>query len=827
MNFSPFTSLADASPTMGDIVANFVTACINDPIFIFMTGIVLLALFIWYMGAESDRVKRNTGTLFLVSLCSFCLISLFTNKIRLGIDINGGVSFTLEVKPNIIDGKPVALTSFAMEQACNTINERLNATGANEVAIMPQGENKILIQIPVTDKEKIDEQREIITKIAHLELLPVHPHNDQLVAQGIERTPGWDLFIREYTDDNTGQPRTEKLFLSKRSQLSGKDIKNSAVDYSRRGYVNVVLSQNGADKMWAITNEMVKGHDRLAIVLDGKVVSAPVVQSNLSKSFSISGLDGPGEAEQLVKVLSNPLTNEIVISGEQSVSAVLGHAALAQGETAGVVGLLICFVFMLTYYRFAGLVAIFALIINAIILLGCMSMFGFVLTLPGIAGIILTLGVAIDANVLIYERLREEKESGRPILVALRNSFDKAFSAIFDSNITSLITAVILFYMSSGSIKGFAVTLTVGIISSMIGALVGTRVLFYWAERVKLLNNMNFLNLFKNVNRIDFMGKRKIAVTISIILAVAAIASGFIKQEQCLGIDFTGGASITYNVPMIEDADGNQKEADVDFKSIEHKLKTLSLSKEANVQEFKTPTEGTIIIIRCGDNANENADNIEDDDVKKITSMIAADYSVLLEGGEPSIERVGALLGKEFLLKSVYALIAGIIGMLIYLAVRYEWSFAAAALLSTVHDVILVLGILILSGGQMNIIHVGAILTIAGYSINDTIIIFDRIREQLRFADPDEDITRLINDAINSTLSRTILTSTSTMAALASLYFFGGPALQDFSITILIGVAIGTYSSIYIAPPAIIWFSRKRSVHDEIRETMEMEMGNR
>lgn len=800
MNFSPFTFLADFQ-SKGSF------NLFNEPIFIFLLGLSLLSLLVWYLGAENDKIKKNTGTFFLLGLCSFCLFSLHENGIRKGIDIAGGVSFTLEVKPNIIDGKEVSLTSAAMEDACATITDRLNSTGANEVTVMPQGLNKILIQIPVTDEEKIKEQREIITRIAKLELLPVHPNNDQLVAQGIEFVTGYSPYVYEFTSDNTGETITQKLFLTKRSQLSGRDIKSASVNHSMRGYVNVVLSDKGAQTMWKVTSAMEKGRDRLAIVLDGKVVSAPVVQSNLSKSFQISGLNGPGEAEQLVKVLSNPLTNELTILEERNVSASLGQAALEQGELAGIVGLLICFVLVLVYYRFAGLVAIAALCFNGIILLGCMSLFGFVLTLPGIAGIILTLGVAIDANVLIYERLREEKSSGKPILIAIRNSFDKAFTAIFDSNITTLITAVILFYLSTGTIKGFAVTLTVGIASSMIGALVGTRVLFYWANKVNLLNNMQFLDLFKNIKKIDFMGMRKTTGMISLVLVVMSIGGAFYHKADCLGIDFTGGTSITYTAP---------KDKEIDFQNVESSIHALPLVRKATVQEFSTPTEKNIIIL-FGDSQQ---------DMDRVTEAIAQDFPELLET-RPSIDQIGQVLGNEFLKNSLYALIAGVIGMMIYLAIRYEWSFAAAALISTIHDIIVVLGVVILMGGEFSIIHVGAILTVAGYSVNDTIIIFDRIREQLRFADPDDNLTDLINDAVNSTLSRTVLTSVSTIAALVSLCFLGGPSLQDFSITILIGIVVGTYSSIYIAPPAIIWFTRKHSLHEEVRKTMEMEMANK
>lgn len=476
---------ADTLPAPGGMSAPlaFIYDLFNNPLFIFIGGLVLLGVFFWYLGSDQDKVKRNAGTIFIIGIASFSLFSLFQQGLKYGIDIAGGVSFTLSVEPNIgDDGKPIPLTDQAMEQACVILTDRLNSTGANDVIIRPKKKdnlNLIEVQIPAADPAKREETKAILTKVAKLQILPVHPRNNELVAEGRIRVPGYRMY--EYTFKNgKGEDVTEKIFLEKRESLTGRDIVRAGVDLARPGHVNVTLSNEGADKMYNLTSRMQLGHDRMAIVLDDVVKSAPTVQAILSKSFEISGLDAPGEAEALTKVLSNPLTNKLNFESASEISASLGHTALLQGEYAGITGLILCFIMMIIYYRFAGLVAIMGLTINALLLLGAMSIFGFELTLPGIAGIVLTLGVAVDSNVLIYERLREEKEMGRPFRVAIRNSFDKAFSAIFDSNITSLITAVILYWMATGTIKGFAVTLTVGVITSMIGAILVTRVLFYW-----------------------------------------------------------------------------------------------------------------------------------------------------------------------------------------------------------------------------------------------------------------------------------------------------------------------------------------------------------
>lgn len=799
---------ADTLPAAGGMSPPlaFIYDLFNNPLFIFIGGLVLLGVFFWYLGSDQGKVKRNAGTIFIIGIASFSLFSLFQQGLKYGIDIAGGVSFTLSVEPNIgDDGKPIPLTDQAMEQACVILTERLNSTGANDVIIRPKKKdnlNLIEVQIPAADPAKREETKAILTKVAKLQILPVHPRNNELVAEGRIRVPGYRMY--EYTFKNgKNEDVTERIFLEKRESLTGKDIVRAGVDLARPGHVNVTLSNEGADKMYNLTSRMQLGHDRMAIVLDDVVKSAPTVQAILSKSFEISGLDAPGEAEALTKVLSNPLTNKLNFESASEISASLGHTALLQGEYAGITGLILCFIMMLIYYRFAGLVAIMGLTINALLLLGAMSIFGFELTLPGIAGIVLTLGVAVDANVLIYERLREEKEMGRPFRVAIRNSFDKAFSAIFDSNITSLITAVILYWMATGTIKGFAVTLTVGVLTSMIGAILVTRVLFYWADTLGMMKDLKFLNLFKKKTNINFMGQKVWSCSLSAILLIVCIAVGAMKGKDCLGMDFTGGSSISYLV----------NKGDVSFREVESVVNKLALTQKATVQEVAESTDSSKvnILINFSDSPQDKA---------AITAALDKAFPVL-NNAPFSEETIGQSMGYDTLITSAWALFFGILGIMIYLTVRFEWTFAIGAVIALTHDVLLVLGLVIISGTELNVIHIGALLTVAGYSINDKIIVFDRIREFLRFSDPNESAAQIMNEAINQTLSRTILTSLSTLAVLVCLYFFGGPSMEDFAWTISAGILIGTYSSIFIASPAALLFSRKHGLHEEVKQAMK------
>lgn len=835
----------------------FLHNMIHTPAFYFTTGILLIVLFFWYLASENDKVKRNAGTCFIIGLTAFSLLSLVLNGMHYGIDISGGAELTLEVQPKMGDnGQLVPPTEDDMQQACDILNERLNATGTSEVQILHSG-TKILIQIPqqdsdpVVNKEKIDAMEKMLTKMAKLELLAVYrdtaaviadPDTQVAIAAYEERVDAYNaalaagdvkarkpaapripakLGLNDYqilpyphTDDETGQPVLDKhgkpvieyivlqkpyAAMQKDVYITGAEVSNAAPDYVKKGYVDVVLNRTGASRMGRLTGAMQIGTDRLAVVLNSQIKCAPTVQAVLHKEFNISGLNGKGEPEDISKALANPLSSDLKVEGRKDVSAQLGKSALDQAQIAGIVGLLAVFVFCFWYYRTAGIVAMVGLTINAFTLLGLMSLFGFVLTLPGIAGIVLTMGVAVDANVLIYERMREERKTGRPFLICLRAAYEKAFSAIWDSNVTSLITAVILFWIASGSIKGFAVTTSVGIITSLIGAIIVTRVLFFWAEHLNILGqDFKFAHAPFEDKKYDFMQWRKYAALASCsAIALCAVYGFFIRGDKALGIDFTGGASITYVVPS---------DSQLDYKAVESCVEGMKLSKKATPQEFSNATDKNIKI-RC---ANE-------DEAKLIIAELAAKVPHMSELQAPDVEEVSASLGSAFFKTAILALCMGLLGITIYLSVRFEWSFAMGALISIAHDVFFIIGLVVLLGTELSIIHIGAFLTVAGYSINDTIVIYDRIREQLRLAEPKDSIVDIMNEAINNTLSRTLLTSLSTMAVLCSLIVLGGPAMRDFSITMLLGIIVGTYSSVYIASPVVLFFSKKSDLRKEVQ----------
>ncbi len=834
---------------------------IQTPGFYFCTGILLLVLFFWYLAAEEDKAKRFAGTAFIIGISAFSLLSLFLNGMHYGIDIRGGVELTLEAQPKINDqGAPVPPTEEDMQQACDILDERLNATGTSEVQIL-HSNNKILIQIPQQDdnpqvnKEKLDAMVSMLTKMAKLELLAVHPQSESIIAHektqeaiynymlakeeydaaiargekrrapALPRIPS-ELRQNDYmilphpiTDDATGEPvigrngkpRVEFMVVQKPHvamqhgvYIAGKHVSQARPDYARKGYVDVVLNREGAGRMGELTGRMQIGRDRLAVVLNNQIKCAPVVQDVLHKQFNISGLNGKGEPEDISRALANPLSSDLKVEGRKDVSAQLGKTALEQAGFSGIIGMLAVFAFCFWYYRSAGVIATVGLTLNVLMLLGLMSLFGFVLTLPGIAGVVLTLGVAVDANVLIYERMREEQALGRSFIICVRNAYEKAFSAIWDSNITSLITAVILFWLASGSIKGFAVTTSVGIITSLIGAILVTRVLYFWAEKLNLLNGtFRFARPPFEGKKYDFMKWGKTANIASAAVIVLSLAYAFfIRGEDSLGVDFTGGETITYVLP---------NDSQTDVKAVEDAVAALPLSKAATVQEFDGAT-GDNIKIRCAFGETELID-----------STLRREVPFMKDLPPPSVEKVSAALGSTFFTTACWALLAGMLGITIYLAIRFEWTFAVGALISIAHDVLAVLGLVVLFGSELSIIHIGAFLTVAGYSINDTIVVYDRIREELGIAAPGEKLYDIINTAINNTLSRTMLTGPATIAVLVALVALGGPAMKDFSLTMLLGVVVGTYSSIYISAPFVLWFDRKHSLREELQRQKEMD----
>jgi len=747
----------------------------------FLTGIFLLALFGWYFATGRARRKRILGTVLTVLLVAFCLTILYPpNKtIRLGLDLQGGTSFLIRLTP---EGER-SISADTLDQAVEVIRKRVDQFGVSEPIITPQGRDRILVQIPGLDPEQIATARQQLAQVAKLEFRLVHHESDRLIAQIADGTevvpPGYR--VETQTETREGEQIEEKLLVKVRPDLLGDRVTKGIPTYDEQGWgVALQLDGEGAKLFGQLTETHVG--KRFAIVLDGKVQSAPVIREPIYGGHaSITGHFTEEEARNLASVLENPLQTPVTVEEERSVSATLGADSIRSGIYAGLLGLALTFIFIIIYYRFAGLVASVALIVNLVLLFGAMAMFNFVLTLPGIAGIILTIGMAVDANVLIYERLREELATSKPLSVALNAAYDKAFSAIFDSNITTLITALILFWKATGPVKGFAVTLTIGIVASLFSALLVTRNCFNWAIASGILKRVTMSNLIKATN-FDFLGKRRLSVGISALVILVSVSVFAVRGGNNFGIDFKGGDL------LVLEAQQKVREGDV-----RAALEQIDL-QESVVQTEKSAAR-EFLTIRSAPGTSERIEKLLDEKFPEAKFRV-----------EQS-DKVGKVVGDELARNSLIALSLGIIGIFIYVAARFELAFAVAAIIALLHDVILTIGAFALFGRELSLIIVGALLTIAGYSINDTIVVFDRIREGMRRNDT-LSLRSIMNRAINETLGRTILTGGTTVLSTLALYFLGGPVLHDFAFTILIGIVVGTYSSIFIASPIVLWWSR-------------------
>lgn len=776
----------------------------KDPIVLFLIGLSLLFLFFWYFATEIERRKRNVGSILLVGIVTLCSLSIYEAGLKGGIDIIGGSSFYLRIQPKENEnGDKIPVTTEQVEEAIRVIRDRLDSMGTSEPLIARQGEDGIMVQMPGVEPEESRQIRETLETVAKLELREVNMDGyspgpagkslAQRVMDGEEIVPGYRAYEMT-TEDDEGNEATSAILLNRRIALGGSNIVFASPSQQQSDAVDITLDGDGTDKMIALTKDM-KAGEQIAIVLDGVVMSAPGLQRHgpLGKNFVINGLDKPGETTALANALMNPLENPLVVEQESSVSPTLGAAFVKQGIFSGLAGLLFTALFIFIYYRLAGLVALVALVINAVVLFGVMAMFGFTFSLPGIAGLILTIGMAVDANVLIYERLREEIENGKSLKNAIAAAYDKAFSSILDANLTTLIACIVLISMASGSVKGFALTLTIGLLASMFSAILGTRVLFRWGIDTGFLRNLSFLNLIKSAN-FNFLGKAKACAVFSSILLAVAIGTFAVKQKSALGIDFTGGTVITFDIG----------ENEVPLADVNAALKKADLTREAFPQEQQIPGSGTLLTVRADSN-----------DTDLIVETLRANIPLLGEKADngdyaldASREVVSATLGGTFLVEALVALGVGVLFIFGYIVVRFEFSFALGAIVAVLHDVLIAIGMVVLIGEQLTQIHVAAVLTIAGYSINDTIIVFDRIRETILIRSGE--IREVMNEAINQTLSRTVLTSSTTIVTVLILAIFGGAALRDFSMTILIGLVVGTYSSIFIAAPVVLWWSSRK-----------------
>ena len=754
------------------------------PALTFFAGLGLLVLFGWYFATDVGLRKRLLATTLVMLLVAFSIATIWPpkEKIQLGLDIQGGTSFLIRLM-----GGDKDVNKGMLDQAVEVIRKRIDYFGVSEPVISPVGNDRILVQIPGLDTAKIQEAREQLSRVAKLEFRLVYPDNGDRLAkidQGQEVIPPeYRIEVYKMTAEGNEKPREERLLVKKKADLGGDRVKESHAYYGNEGWtVQLRFDGEGAKQFGKIT-EQYKGH-RFAIVLDGVIQSAPVIRDAIYGGDAIiTGKFEEKEARGLASVLENPLQTPVSIEEERSVSPTLGLDSIRASIMAGLLGLAITLVCVLVYYRLPGLVANLALIVNLVLLIGALTMFRFVLTLPGIAGIILTIGLSVDANVLIYERLREEMALGKSLRVAMETAYQKAFSSIFDANVTTLITALILFWQAAGPVRGFAISLTFGILASLFTALIVGRNALGWLVDTGRVKKISMLHLISSQN-INFLGKGFLACMCSLALILAGATSFYIRGEKNFGVDFRGGDLVTLSSPAV-----------IDVGQVRDSLKPIGFA-DASIQE-SAQSGKYYITVRSPLNTSDKVEK------QIIQTMPSANFKV-----ERS-ERVGALVGGELAKSSLIALGLGILGILIFVTFRFELSFAVGAIVALLHDVIITVGVFSLLGRELTLTMVGAVLTIAGYSINDTIVVYDRIREGLASGRRGT-IEEIMNSSINQTLSRTILTSTVTLIPILCLFLLGGAVLRDFSLAIIVGVVVGTYSSIFIASPIVLWWTRAR-----------------
>jgi SecD/SecF fusion protein len=719
-------------------------------------------------------------------------------KIKLGLDLQGGTEFVVGFATNKLalperSASNVVDVTYEKErmisQTVEVLRKRVDKFGVAEPILQPEGEDRIVVQLPGLSEADKENAKAQIQKAAFLEFRLVHPESDQLVnAKQKLIPPGYELLKMPRRMRDGSETLIPYLVKKGAAQgLTGQHVKRAYVTpdpISNQPQIAMSFDTVGAELFAKVTQENVT--HQLAIVLDGELYSAPVIRVPiLDGNAVIEGDFTLTEAYGLANVLENPLEAPLTLISERSVEPSLGKDNIRSGIVASVVGTVSVSLFMLIYYMFAGLVANIALITNIIILLGVMCSVGTTLTLPGIAGVVLTVGMAVDANVLIYERIREELGKGKSLRGAIAAGYDRAFSTIFDSHVTTLISSVILIFMGTGSVKGFGVALTIGVAASLFTALVVTRLIFDWMLEKNLLKSLPMLHIIR-ASKIDFMRYAKVAFTMSWILILIGVSYGIYRGKSTLSVDFVGGENLILSFnPKV----------------------TLDQAKVRSVVQSTGAVEPLIQFQRDIATGQKTLRVTTPFNYGQKSEAALQQAFPEAQFKEIDFNKVGGVVGKEIQRSAILASLLSLLGILIYVAFRYEFAFGVGAVVAVIHDVLMTIGWYCLAGREFNATTVAAILTIIGFSVNDTIVIFDRIREDLKLGVRGS-FKDLINQALNQTLSRTIITSGTVFLSTMSLYLFGGGAINDFAFAFLVGIITGTYSSIYIASALVLWWHK-------------------
>lgn len=589
------------------------------------------------------------------------------------------------------------------------------------------------------------------------------------------------------------------------------------LDQTSQPAVSMQMNAEGARKWRKLTSENIGR--RIAVVLDDYVYTAPVVNGEIPNGQSeIAGNFTLVEAQDLANILkSGSLPAPTQIVEESIIGPTLGKEAQNQGVFSMIAGLGLVVLFMVAYYAKGGLVAIAALVFNIFFILGILAQLGTALTLPGIAGIVLTIGMSIDANVLIFERIKEELRNGVNLMAAIDAGYSKAFSAILDGNVTTFLTGAILFALGQGPVKGFAIVLMIGIACSFFSSVFITRVIVYWMTKKGDKSTINFTapfakNALTGLN-VDFMSKRKFAYIISTSIIVIGLGIAVVNGLK-FGVDFTGGRS--YIVEFNEAVVPSDLKVGLDGEfdgSVE--VKTYGSNNTLKVTT-------SYLINEDDDASNKEVEAKVKEGIATITGFTFVDNAEQISDGQFSISgssKVGATVADDIKASSAEAMIVALIAIFLYILLRFrKWQFSLASIVALIHDTLFVIAAFAIASAfgatfEIDQVFIAAILTVIGYSINDTVIIFDRIRENIDARGTNK-LVKVFNDSINQTLGRTLITSFTTLIVVIVLLLFGGEVLRGFSFALFVGIVVGTYSSIYIATPIVVDLM-KREIENE------------
>ncbi|MBJ3785570.1 protein translocase subunit SecD [Devosia sediminis] len=694
------------------------------------------------------------------------------------------------------DGKlTIALTeegitqrmSSLVAQSIEVIRSRIDELGTTEPTIQRQGDTRVMVQVPgFGDSTRL---KNIISQTARLTFHMVYPGMtaDQAEAQGL---PVGTMIL-------PSQDGGRELLYEDVS-IGGESLVDAQPAYDQQRGIPVVsfkFDTRGAITFGELTSANVG--QRFAIVLDDEVITAPVIQQPITGgSGQISGSFTTASANDLAVLLrAGALPASLNVIEERTVDASLGADSIQAGLTAGIVASVLVLSFMVIAYGIWGVFANVSLILNIILIFAALSMLGSTLTLPGIAGIVLTIGMAVDANVLIYERMREEQRAGKSPLQAINAGFERAWGTIVDSHLTQLVAAIVLYFMGSGPVQGFAVTLGLGILTSLFTSYTVTSFqvhLWYKRTRPKVLKIQKFRFIPDGTN-IPFMKISRYVIALSIIMSLVSIGAAFTKGFN-LGIDFVGGTAIE-----VQHVGGP-----ADVGRVRELLTDLDLG-EIQVQGFGTPED---VLVRV--QAQEGGQSADQIAVQQVTDALAGDaYEVR------RVEAVSGTVSGELAWTGTIAVIIALVCILIYIWFRFEWQFALAAVTTTSHDIIMTIGLFSLTGLEFNLSSIAAVLTLVGLSLNETVVVSDRIRENLR-KHRKMPLPELIDLSINQTIVRTSLTQFTVLLALVPLVLFGGEALRSFTIAMTFGSLVGMYSSVIINGPILINFGLKQKSDEEV-----------